>query len=131
MERAAWIILFIAVLIALQSREPKPRALPPLEATECVRFGLGKLTEREQTALGSRVGIPILCAQEERPPRIEPPIFPDRPRQETSGEVMFNTKSGKYHCPSCRHVPGCRNCVPISRAEAQARGTPCGNCGGC
>ncbi len=64
MERAAWIILFIAVLIALQSREPKPRALPPLEAAECVRFGLGKLTEREQTALGSRVGIPILCAQE-------------------------------------------------------------------
>jgi uncharacterized membrane protein len=46
--------------------------------------------------------------------------------------VMFNTKSLKYHCPSCRWAKKCtRNCIKIMKSEAKKRGgIPCKVCGG-
>ena len=123
MERAAWIILFIAVLIAFGPRDPRPAPLPPIDPAQC-HCGLDRLNERELAALAALIGRPILHA----PSDTEPPPLP-RP---TPGEVYFNTKSHKYHCLTCRSVGRCRNCVLMSRREAKAQGgTPCGNCGGC
>ncbi len=46
--------------------------------------------------------------------------------------VMFNIKSLKYHCPSCRWAIKCtKNCIRITKIEAIKRGgIPCKVCGG-
>ena len=46
--------------------------------------------------------------------------------------VMFNTKSLKYHCPSCRWAIKCtKNCIKVTKGEAIKRGgIPCKVCGG-
>lgn len=128
MERAAWIILFIAVLIALESREPKvPPPPSPMDAATC-HCGLDKLSDGELAVLGKWIGQPINRAREDKP-SIERP----RIREPQTGEVIFNTNSRKYHCPSCSHARQCtRNCIPLSLREALERGgIPCGSCGGC
>jgi micrococcal nuclease len=43
------------------------------------------------------------------------------------GTVLWNTKSHKYHEPGCRYATG-RNIQEVSRARAEAEGTPCGAC---
>lgn len=50
----------------------------------------------------------------------------------SSALVAYNTKSGKYHCPSCRWAVRCtRNCIEISAEEAVNRGgISCSGCGG-
>jgi hypothetical protein len=47
-------------------------------------------------------------------------------------EVVFNTKTKKYHRPRCKSAKSCTvNCVPMLKADAIAKGgVPCGNCGG-
>ena len=46
--------------------------------------------------------------------------------------VYFNVKSYKIHCPSCRALSNCRNCVETSLKDAIKRGgVPCKICGGC
>ena len=46
--------------------------------------------------------------------------------------VVFNTKTGKIHKPSCPSAKSCTvNCVKIEKKEAQSRGgVPCKKCGG-
>lgn len=46
--------------------------------------------------------------------------------------VTFNTQSKKYHCPTCSAARHCtRNCVNITRSEAQRRGgVACKRCKG-
>jgi len=46
--------------------------------------------------------------------------------------VYFNTKTLKFHHPSCRWAKRCtRNCILIPRSEAIRRGgVPCKVCGG-
>ena len=46
--------------------------------------------------------------------------------------VMFNTKTLKYHKPSCRWAIKCTvNCIKIDKKEAIRRGgIPCKVCGG-
>ena len=46
--------------------------------------------------------------------------------------VVFNTKTGKIHKPSCPSAKNCTvNCVKIDKKEAQSRGgVPCKRCGG-
>ena len=46
-------------------------------------------------------------------------------------EVVFNTKSKRYHCPTCNSVKTCKNCIPMSLDEVKKNGgIPCGNCNG-
>ena len=47
-------------------------------------------------------------------------------------DVMFNTKTLRYHSISCRYVPVCTvNCIKIDKKEALKRGgIPCKVCGG-
>ena len=69
------------------------------------------------------------------------PVFADRfdfegERRSTASTqqetVMFNTKSHKFHKPSCHHAARCtRNCVSIDKNEALKRGgVACKTCGG-
>ena len=45
------------------------------------------------------------------------------PARATDSSVVLNTKTLKYHCPSCEWARRCtRNCISVSRAEAEARG---------
>lgn len=46
--------------------------------------------------------------------------------------VVFNTKSHKYHNPSCNAAKKCTvNCIKIEKQKAKARGAiPCNVCGG-
>ena len=46
--------------------------------------------------------------------------------------VVYNTKTGKYHAPSCPAAKRCtRNCVDMSLKDAKAAGgVPCKICGG-
>ena len=46
--------------------------------------------------------------------------------------VVYNTKTGKYHAPSCPAAKRCtRNCIDISLKDAKAAGgVPCKICGG-
>lgn len=47
-----------------------------------------------------------------------------------STNVSYNTETKKYHNDSCRYS-GCKNCVKISRPEAERRGgVACKVCGG-
>ncbi len=45
--------------------------------------------------------------------------------------VIYNTKSDKYHIPSCSAAKRCTvNCIPLTRGEAKRRGgVPCKLCG--
>jgi hypothetical protein len=49
-----------------------------------------------------------------------------------SEAVSFNTKTHKYHKPSCTWAKRCtRNCVSVPKSEAESRGgVPCKVCGG-
>lgn len=46
--------------------------------------------------------------------------------------VVYNTKTGKIHSPSCKWAKKCTvNCIRIDRKEAVKRGgVPCKVCGG-
>ena len=46
--------------------------------------------------------------------------------------VVYNTKTGKYHAPSCPAAKHCTvNCVEMSLKDAKAAGgVPCKKCGG-
>ena len=46
--------------------------------------------------------------------------------------VIFNTKTGKIHKPSCPSAKSCTvNCIKIDKKEAKSRGgVPCKRCGG-
>lgn len=46
--------------------------------------------------------------------------------------VVYNTKTGKYHSPSCQWAKKCTvNCIKIDKQEAIRRGgIPCKVCGG-
>lgn len=46
--------------------------------------------------------------------------------------VLFNTKTYKYHKPSCQHAKKCTvNCIRIEKQQAKQRGgVPCKVCGG-
>ncbi len=46
--------------------------------------------------------------------------------------VVYNTKTGKFHSPSCQWANKCTvNCIKIDRKEAVQRGgIPCKVCGG-
>jgi len=46
--------------------------------------------------------------------------------------VIYNTKTGKYHKPSCSSAKRCTvNCVSIDKSEAIKKGgIPCKKCGG-
>lgn len=46
--------------------------------------------------------------------------------------VVFNTKSHKYHKPSCSYAIKCTvNCINIEKQQAKAKGgVPCKVCGG-
>ncbi len=54
------------------------------------------------------------------------------PIEQTGELVSFNTKTLKYHCPSCEWAIRCtRNCIQLPAAEAKRRGgVPCRVCGG-
>lgn len=54
------------------------------------------------------------------------------PIEQKSQTVLFNTKTLKFHAPSCEWARKCtRNCVTVSREEALKRGgVPCKVCGG-
>lgn len=45
--------------------------------------------------------------------------------------VIYNTKTDKYHIPSCSAAKRCTvNCIPLTRGEAKQRGgVPCKLCG--
>lgn len=44
--------------------------------------------------------------------------------------VVFNTRSQKYHIPSCRLCKECKNCIQITRGQAKDRGgKACKTCG--
>lgn len=127
MERAAWILLlFVTVLIAVDSREPKR---PEISSREAEQFGFFKLDGVERAAVEAWLGYRI--SVEYRPPEL--PVCPPCPSDPSGGEVVFNTNSRKYHCPDCSHARQCtRNCIPLSLREAKERGgKACGNCGGC
>jgi micrococcal nuclease len=49
-----------------------------------------------------------------------------------TGILIFNTRSRKYHCPTCPAVPTCtRNCIEINAADLyNYGGIPCKICGG-
>jgi len=51
---------------------------------------------------------------------------------ESPDNVVFNTKSLKYHTPNCKGAISCtKNCIAISKKDAVARGgVPCKMCGG-
>lgn len=46
--------------------------------------------------------------------------------------VVFNTKSLKYHSPSCQYAKKCtQNCIKVEKSDAVKRGgVPCKVCGG-
>ena len=46
--------------------------------------------------------------------------------------VVFNTKTHKYHAPSCNYAKKCTvNCVKLEKQQAKAKGgVPCKVCGG-
>lgn len=46
--------------------------------------------------------------------------------------VVFNTKTHKYHNPSCKWAVKCTvNCIKIEKQQAKAKGgIPCKVCGG-
>ena len=46
--------------------------------------------------------------------------------------VVFNTKTHKYHSPSCSAAIKCTvNCIKIDKQQAKSRGgVPCKRCGG-
>lgn len=46
--------------------------------------------------------------------------------------VVFNTKTHKYHNPSCSSAKKCTvNCIKIEKEQAKAKGgVPCKVCGG-
>ena len=52
--------------------------------------------------------------------------------QEQKEIVIFNIKTFKYHCPSCRSAIKCtENCITVSKNEAVVRGgIPCKICNG-
>jgi len=54
------------------------------------------------------------------------------PSQQQEQSVMFNTKSLKYHSPTCQWAIKCtKNCISIPLSEAINRGgIPCKVCGG-
>jgi micrococcal nuclease len=55
-----------------------------------------------------------------------------QPNYQPTGSIIFNTRSRKYHCPSCSAVPTCtRNCIEINASELpRYGGIPCKRCGG-
>lgn len=63
---------------------------------------------------------PLSCSREE--------VATDRAEE----VVQFNTKSLKYHKPTCVWAQRCtRNCIPMKRKDAIRRGgVPCKVCGG-
>jgi hypothetical protein len=54
------------------------------------------------------------------------------PARATDPSVALNTKTLKYHCPSCQWARRCtRNCITVTVSEAEARGAvPCKVCQG-
>lgn len=97
------------------------------------RSGLQKLSAGELAALeGWLNGKPVTAPW---PPltRLAPAPQPEDPAPSDDPLVAFNTRSRKFHCPSCQHAKQCtRNCVEIRRSAALERGgVPCGVCGGC
>ncbi|HWO09499.1 MAG TPA: hypothetical protein VNN80_08465 [Polyangiaceae bacterium] len=50
----------------------------------------------------------------------------------TGDSVALNTKTLKYHCPSCEWAVRCtRNCITVTQSEAEERGAvPCKVCNG-
>ena len=67
------------------------------------------------------------------------PVFADaplpaaRPQVAQAEEtVFFNTKTHKFHCPTCDAALRCTaHCVPVTRSDALRRGgVPCRRCGG-
>jgi hypothetical protein len=112
-----------------------------MTAAEFERCGLQKLTRSELATLESWI-TRRACQAAEEPAVIKPidpapvvsglPIGVEAEKGKKSDLVMFNQNSKKYHCPSCRWARECtRNCVEITRAEAQRLGgVACKTCNG-
>lgn len=60
------------------------------------------------------------------------PVSTDEALAASDPIVTFNTKTLKYHCPTCASAKRCtKNCIDIHLSEAKKRdGVPCKNCGG-
>lgn len=74
---------------------------------------------------------PSLWARSDEAQRLREPA-PEGRQDEQDETVMFNTQSGKYHCPQCEWAVKCtKNCVPMSlRKVRELGGVPCKVCGG-
>jgi micrococcal nuclease len=50
-----------------------------------------------------------------------------QPAAATAGTVLMHDRTRKYHEPGCRHATG-SHMITVTRAEAEATGTPCWGC---
>jgi hypothetical protein len=134
------LVLALVVLVLVVPPSSSFQLKEVMTAAEFERCGLHKLTRPELAALESWITRRAGQVSEEpvRPESSDPFGILPAPSTRAGGKakasdlVMFNQNSKKYHCPSCEWARKCtRNCVEITRAEAQRLGgVACKTCNG-